>query len=114
MTCTDDNAASPNPNPRYSAEVAPGVLLDLHSKTLSTAVDGIADYGAVMVCSDADRKCPVVPGAALRLPIPYVDPKSSDATELERETYLARLDEIAADMFWVPAAVAAATAKDAT
>lgn len=58
-------------------------------------------FMAVMVCSDADKKCPLVPGAQARLAIPYVDPKISDDTPEEIATYAERSFQIASEMFYV-------------
>ncbi|MEM9644902.1 MAG: protein-tyrosine-phosphatase [Planctomycetota bacterium] len=53
---------------------------------------------AMMCCSDAERACPIVPGAVARIPLHYEDPKISDGTESEAETYDLRRDQIAAEM----------------
>ncbi len=54
-----------------------------------------------MVCSSADRNCPFVPGAAMRLAIPYEDPKASDGTDEESAIYDARSLQIATEMMYV-------------
>ena len=58
-------------------------------------------FAAVMVCSDADTKCPFVPGAQTRVALPYIDPKKSDNTPQESGTYLAKSEEIGREMLWM-------------
>ena len=59
------------------------------------------NFAAVMVCSDADTKCPFVPGAQTRVALPYIDPKKSDNTPQESQTYLAKSEEIGREMLWM-------------
>jgi protein-tyrosine-phosphatase len=56
---------------------------------------------AVMTCSHADEACPVVSGASKRVAIPYLDPKTSDGTALESQTYCDRSAQIATEAFYV-------------
>jgi protein-tyrosine-phosphatase len=56
---------------------------------------------AVMTCSHADEACPVVNGATKRVAIPYIDPKISDGTTLESQTYYDRSAQIATEAFYV-------------
>ena len=71
------------------------------SKKISDPSNPTVDFGAVMVCSSADKSCPFVPGADLRVAIPYIDPKLSDGTEQETATYLAKSEEIGREMVWL-------------
>ena len=66
----------------------------LSSKTLKHASLPKTDFAAVMVCSDADRGCPFVPGATARVSLPFVDPKRSDGSAEEAATYDATAEEI--------------------
>lgn len=59
------------------------------------------DHAAIMVCDSADAACPVVEGAAVRVAIPYVDPKSSDGTPEESAKYDERCAQIAREMIYV-------------
>ena len=43
---------------------------------------------AITTCNNADTNCPFISEAVYRFHLPFVDPKSSDDTELEDETYL--------------------------
>ncbi|MDX2146504.1 MAG: protein-tyrosine-phosphatase [Planctomycetota bacterium] len=65
-----------------------------------------SDFVAIMVCTEADGACPLVEGSAARIAIPYVDPKVSDRTPAEAETYDERSAQIAREMLWVMRRVA--------
>ena len=54
-----------------------------------------SEFAAVMTCSDADRRCPVVTGSARRIALPYDDPKNADGTDTEDAVYDERLRHIA-------------------
>ena len=51
-----------------------------------------------MTCTEADGACPVVPGALVRIPLTYEDPKVADDTPAEAATYAARCRRIAVEM----------------
>jgi arsenate reductase (thioredoxin) len=51
-------------------------------------------FAALMVCSEADEGCPFVKGAALRLSMPYLDPKFFDDGAYEEAKYAERRDDI--------------------
>ncbi len=59
------------------------------------------DFIALMCCSKADKKCPIVLGATSRYAIHYVDPKLCDDTTEETSQYNARCREIAREMFYI-------------
>jgi len=59
------------------------------------------DFCAVMTCSQADQNCPNVLGSALRVAIPYEDPKVSDGTKEEPATYDARCAQISREMLYL-------------
>lgn len=82
----------------FSPEEAPIVC---HSKAYNSPENPKSHFIAVLLCSDADAVCPVVPGAEYRVFIPYVDPKESDHTEEEREIYKERNAQIAREMLFV-------------
>lgn len=71
------------------------------SKTFDDPFNPDSDFAAIMTCSDADENCPFVPGAEFRKPITYRDPKESDETDLETETYDERCRQIASEMFYM-------------
>ena len=47
-----------------------------------------------MVCGEADAACPVVRGAAVRISMPYLDPKIYDDGAYETLKYSERRDDI--------------------
>ncbi len=91
-----------NSNPRYhvtlSAAESPRILF---SKRYDDAVNPAQDFAAVMVCTDADEACPIVPGAEKRFAIPYDDPKHFDDTPQEPTKYDERCRQIAREFFYM-------------
>ena len=89
-------------NPRYLVHFS-----DQHepmiawSKHFGDDANPSQDFAAIMTCSHAEEACPFVPGASRRFSINYDDPKLSDGTPHERETYDERSLEIAAEMAYV-------------
>lgn len=51
-------------------------------------------FAALMVCGEADAACPFVRGAALRVSMPYLDPKIYDGGAYEAAKYAERRDDI--------------------
>ena len=51
-------------------------------------------FAALMVCGEADAACPFVKGAALRVSMPYLDPKIYDGGAYETAKYAERRDDI--------------------
>lgn len=58
-------------------------------------------YIIVTTCDSADQNCPFIPDAIHRFHLPFVDPKLSDGTELQLETYLQTSKKIAGELFVV-------------
>jgi protein-tyrosine-phosphatase len=56
---------------------------------------------AVMVCNDAAENCPYIPYASERIKLSYEDPKHSDDTEQESETYRKKVIEIGSEMMYL-------------
>ncbi len=48
----------------------------------------------MMVCGEADTGCPFVKGSALRVLMPYLDPKIYDGGSLESAKYAERRDDM--------------------
>jgi arsenate reductase (thioredoxin) len=71
------------------------------SKELDHFINPTESFAAIMTCNDADQNCPFVPGCELRVALPYVDPKSSDGTDIQTETYLKTSIEIAREMLYL-------------
>lgn len=95
----------------YTADRPP---LRCFSKKYGDSFNPQSDFIAVMVCSDADENCPFVDGAKARLAIPYIDPKVSDGTFLEKETYDGRCRQIAREMFYLMAQASGSEEEAAT
>jgi arsenate reductase len=64
------------------------------SKRFSDPSNPQNGFAAVMVCSEADEGCPFVKGAALRLSMPFLDPKTYDGGSFESAKYAERRDDI--------------------
>ena len=88
-------------NPRYAATYSDDApSLGCFSKVYDDPANPSEGFAAIMTCSDADEACPVVAGAAARLPIRYEDPKIADDTDAEVEVYDARCLQIATEMLY--------------
>lgn len=89
-------------NPHYTVKMGEG-LDDIisFSKRYDDAPNPTRGYGAILVCSQADKSCPSVPGAKVRIAIPFEDPKISDGTPQEAETYDRRCSQIAREMLFI-------------
>jgi arsenate reductase (thioredoxin) len=51
-------------------------------------------FAALMVCGEADAGCPFVKGSALRVSMPYLDPKIYDGGAYETAKYAERRDDM--------------------
>lgn len=105
FTVTKVDAATDNPH--YEVRWADDVAVDAFSKRYDDAANPKDDFVAVMTCSEADQDCPFVPGAALRVALPYEDPKVADDTPEEAARYDERSAQIATEMLYLFAKVAA-------
>lgn len=72
-----------------------------YSKLIDDSVNPSENFGAIMTCNHADQNCPFVLGSELRVSLPYTDPKSSDGTDKQMETYLKTSKEIATEMLYL-------------
>jgi len=97
-----------NNNPHYEVTYASnGKILECFSKKYDDPFNANEHFAAIMTCSEADEACPFIPGADLRVPIPYVDPKESDGTDKEAATYDERCKQIATEMLYMMSQVEA-------
>jgi len=88
-------------NPRYlisSGENPEGN--PMFSKKYNDEVNPDAAFCAILVCSDAEKACPHIPGAEDRISMPYDDPKAFDNTDKEETIYDERCRQIAIEMFF--------------
>jgi protein-tyrosine phosphatase/arsenate reductase len=88
-------------NPVWSVEFGENRSTTCFSKTFDDAANPAAGFAAIMTCSDAEQNCPFVPGTELRIGTTYQDPKSSDGTPEQDETYRERFEQIATEMLYV-------------
>lgn len=89
-------------NPRYWVSYKENnVPILAFSKLYSDVVNPSKKFIAVMVCSSADEACPFVPGAEVRISLPYPDPKSSDGTPQVLEEYIKTCETIARELLFV-------------
>lgn len=72
-----------------------------YSKKYDNAFNPVAQFGAIMTCSQADEGCPFIPGAEKRMPITFEDPKISDGTLQQTEVYKQRSIQIATEMMYI-------------
>lgn len=95
-----ENPGGENPVYRVSfSENEPA--LDCFSKRYDHSGNPSENFAAVMTCSEADEHCPVIPGATLRVPLTYEDPKEADGTPEETARYDERCRQIAVEMFFL-------------
>jgi arsenate reductase (thioredoxin) len=88
-------------NPTYEVSFGKNLLTTCFSKVYDDEVNPKSDFAAIMTCSDAEQNCPFIPGVALRIGTTYEDPKKSDGTPQQDETYLARFRQIATETLYV-------------
>lgn len=89
-------------NPHYVVTYSNDLLaLICYSTTFDDPVNPKSDFAAIKTCTDADQHCPIVPGAALNILLPFEDPKSSDGTAEAASVYLQRAREIGREMLFV-------------
>ncbi len=75
-------------NPKYDISWSEGMVpYQAFSKKYDEAPNPKKGFAAVMVCTDAETACPNVEGADFKLSIPFNDPKASDGTAKEAQTY---------------------------
>lgn len=89
-------------NPVYSikfAENEPSIIA--FSKQFSDDFNPASEFAAIMTCSSADQGCPMVFGCDKRVAVTYEDPKKSDGTPQQTETYFKRSLQIATEMKYV-------------
>jgi len=82
-------------------ERADAEALTLFSKTLAHSSLPKQNFIAVMTCEEADAACPIVPGAAARIKLPYLDPKAADGTPQAAQAYRQLVKQLAAEWLFV-------------
>ena len=85
-------------NIHYSLEAKPVIAF---SKKYDDDFNPKSEFAAILTCSQADGGCPFVAGSEKRISIMYEDPKISDGTPKQKDAYLERSKQIAAEMKYV-------------
>ena len=89
-------------NPHYEVRFqGAGNEMVCYSKVFNEAPNPKDGFCAVMVCSQADKSCPVVDGCSLRIAIPFDDPKIADDKPEEETTYDERTRQICREMLFL-------------
>lgn len=101
-TISDSGSNNPVYSIKYGANEMPVVGF---SKTYDHQFNPAADFAAILTCSHADKNCPVIPNANLRLALPYEDPKEYDNSPLQTAKYRERSEQIATEMYYVFSAI---------
>lgn len=94
-------------NPVYLTQFADDVPPIPCMSKIYTDAHAETGFAAMMCCAEADQQCPVVEGAAIRVPLHYADPKEADDTPQEAACYDERCWQIACDMFQLMSLVVA-------
>lgn len=71
------------------------------SKKMDDPFNPQSNFGAIMTCTEADTGCPVVPGAEMRISLPFEDPKKFDDTPERSLGYMKRNEQISTELFYV-------------
>jgi arsenate reductase len=93
----EPNTANPVYRVRWGSPGETGELLleaTEFSKHYDDPTNPQQDFAALMVCGEADAACPFVKGAALRVSMPYLDPKIYDDGTYETAKYAERRDDM--------------------
>jgi hypothetical protein len=99
FTLTDSTGGE---NPVYLVKYSPTQPeIRAFSKLYNADGNPKDNYAALMTCSQADKNCPVVEGATLRIPIHYEDPKVADNLPNETALYDERTQQIGREMFYM-------------
>ena len=89
-------------NPLFEVFYSPDApAVTAFSKRFDAKENPKEEFAAIMTCSHADENCPYIPGASVRLPIRYNDPKEYDGSPEEAEKYEERSRQIALEMLYV-------------
>lgn len=89
-------------NPVYQVRFSPSAPpITAFSKVYDQDPNPQSGFVAVMTCANADKNCPVVKGASLRVPTHYEDPKDSDGTPQETRVYDERVRQISREVLYL-------------
>jgi arsenate reductase len=94
----ESSDTNPKVEVNFSLEEHPLICF---SKKYDDPPNPTANFAAIMTCSEANAECPVVVGATKRIKLLYEDPKVSDGSPMESQTYDDRCRQIAREMLFV-------------
>ena len=83
---------------KYSYSVKPLIIRSIKYNDKSNPN---VNFGAIIVCPNADINIPVVKGNNFRTPLYYFDPSAYDGTSDASDLYLEKSKEIATEMFYL-------------
>ncbi len=87
-------------NPIWQVNFGVNVGTICFSKVYDNPANPSKNFAAIMTCSDAEQNCPFIVGTDLRIGTTYNDPKASDGTPQQDETYKTRFLQIATEMLY--------------
>ncbi len=87
-------------NPIWHVQFGVNIGTICFSKVYDHSANPSNNFAAIMTCSDAEKNCPFILGTDLRIGTTYNDPKASDGTPQQEETYKARFLQIATEMMY--------------
>ncbi len=89
-------------NPVYHISYSPNQPpVKAFSRVYDDASNPQEDFAAIMTCSEAEKECPVIPGASVRIALPFEDPKAYDGTPVAAEKYAETSRKIANELLYV-------------
>lgn len=97
VSVSEENSTNPKYDISWADEMVP---YQAFSKKYNEAPNPKKGFAAVMVCTDAETSCPIVEGADFKMSIPFNDPKSSDGTGKEAQTYDAACRQIGREVLF--------------
>lgn len=99
--CKVSLVANNSTNPTYEVSLGKTLTTLCFSKTIDHPTLPEKDFAAIMTCTDVEQNCPFLPGATIRIPTPYNDPKSYDNTPIALEKYVEKMKEIVREWLFV-------------
>jgi protein-tyrosine-phosphatase len=89
-------------NPEYKIAIGESLPeLVAFSKRFDHSENPKQDFVAILTCSEAQKDCPFIPGAEVRIALPYIDPKVADGTPKMAKAYDHCRDTIATELLYV-------------
>lgn len=87
-------------NPLYHIHFSEDNYSECFSKVYDDINNPRENFAAIMTCGSAETNCPFIPNCELRIATTYNDPKASDNSPEQNETYYNRSKEIATEIFY--------------